>query len=108
MDEVSALTLEGVSGMLRQYLRPDNIEINVVGDFDAVALEGAFLNYMGTIAKRNVPLPLPHVPITFHQPPLSERHQVRVAHCSLDAAGFRWVSLPARSYCTTFHCASCR
>jgi predicted Zn-dependent peptidase len=54
-------------------------QVSLVGDFDPAVAEKAFLEYMGTIPKREGPLPLPHTPITYNTKlSLEERHVVRL------------------------------
>ena len=55
------------------------MQITIVGDFEAEALERHFRDYLGTIAPRAEPLALPHAPIEFTRDmPLPQRHQVRL------------------------------
>ncbi|GIL94695.1 hypothetical protein Vretimale_918 [Volvox reticuliferus] len=74
-EELDALTLDSMKQAVSELLTTGNFEISVVGDFDAAELEALALDYVGTVAPRPAPQPLFVHPITFRNPPLSERHQ---------------------------------
>eukprot|EP00898_Chlorokybus_atmophyticus_P002810 jgi/Chlat1/352/Chrsp10S01473 len=50
--EVAALTLEGVQRAVMEQLVTDNVEIDIVGDFDPAELERCILTYLGTVKPR--------------------------------------------------------
>lgn len=77
-EEIEALTLEGMKRTVEGLLHTANMEINVVGDFDAAELERCLLRYVGTVSPRPAAqcLPITHFPTPFLSPPFDQRHSV--------------------------------
>ena len=48
-EEIEALTLEGCREAVMRQLTTDNLELNVVGDFDPEELEDCLLKFLGTL-----------------------------------------------------------
>ncbi|KAG1670958.1 hypothetical protein FOA52_011393 [Chlamydomonas sp. UWO 241] len=76
--EIDALTLEGMQKSVLSLFHPSNIEIDVVGDFDAAELEACLLKFIGTVSPRDPALvaPITHVTADFLAPPFEQRHSV--------------------------------
>ena len=54
-EEINALTLEGMREAVMNMLHPENVEINITGDFDPAELKKLALMYLGTVAPRPQP-----------------------------------------------------
>ena len=54
-EEINALTLEGMREAVMNMLHPENVEINITGDFNPAELKKLALTYLGTVAPRPQP-----------------------------------------------------
>ncbi len=54
-EEIQALSLDGMRKAVMDMLHPENVEINITGDFDPLELESLVLRYLGTVAPRSTP-----------------------------------------------------
>lgn len=54
-EEIQALSLEGMREAVMAMLHPQNVEINITGDFDPAELESLQLKYLGTVGPRPQP-----------------------------------------------------
>lgn len=77
-EEIEALTLEGMKKAVSRLMHAGNMEVNIVGDFDAKELERCLLRYIGTIAPRPEAEiePIRHFASTILSPPMEKRHTV--------------------------------
>lgn len=62
-EEINALTLEGMRQAVMNMLHPQNVEINITGDFDPTELKKLALMYLGTVSPR------PHPPVVSSRAP---------------------------------------
>ena len=63
LGEINALTLEGMRDTIMAMLHPQNVEINIAGDFEPAELICLQLKYLGTIAPRS------QFPVVSNKPP---------------------------------------
>lgn len=61
-EEINALTLEGMREAVMNMLHPENVEVNITGDFDPAELKKLALMYLGTVSPR------PHPPMVSSRP----------------------------------------
>ncbi|DBA67043.1 TPA: hypothetical protein ACH3X2_001377 [Trebouxia sp. C0005] len=54
-EEIQALSLDGMRKAVMDMLHPENVEVNITGDFDPLELESLVLRYLGTVAPRPTP-----------------------------------------------------
>ncbi|CAG9466529.1 unnamed protein product [Pedinophyceae sp. YPF-701] len=64
-EDVDALQLGKVAAIVTDMLRSNNLEVNIVGDFDEEELEGLLLRFLGTLQ------PTDQVPAWVETPPLA-------------------------------------
>mmetsp|Transcript_1500 Transcript_1500/g.2154 ORF Transcript_1500/g.2154 Transcript_1500/m.2154 type:complete len:1131 (+) Transcript_1500:56-3448(+) len=74
-DVIEALDMETVKEELQKQLCTENLEINIVGDFDEDLLEESVLNHLGAIPKTSKCAPLYQEDIVHIQPDPSRQHQ---------------------------------
>ncbi len=72
LEEIQALSLEGMRNAVMSMLHPENVEINVIGDFDPMELMTLGEKYLGTVAAR------PDPPVVCTDPPLPAQPQTPV------------------------------
>ena len=72
-EELEALDLGHVRDAVMALLHPENLEVNIVGDFEPQELEHLLLNYLGTVAPLAPFTPPVTRPIQLLHPPSQER-----------------------------------
>ena len=72
-EEIDALALPEAREAVMSLLHPRNMEVNIVGDFDAGLLEHMVLRYLGTVSRPPPAQPLASYPVTLQHPPAHER-----------------------------------
>ena len=98
-EEIQALTLEGMRETVMSMLHPENVEINLTGDFDPAEFKELALKYLGTVAPRPQPPVVSNDPVKLLRPETPVRIQWHLKDsderaCALIAgqAPARWFS----------------
>lgn len=77
-EEIEALTLEGMQRAVSRLMHTENMEVNIVGDFNQRELERCLLRYIGTVSPlpESEREPIRHFTTTILSPPFEKRHTV--------------------------------
>lgn len=97
-EEIDALTLEGMRESVMNMLHPENVEINITGDFDPAELKQLALTYLGTVAPRPQPPVVSTRGPQLVQPPAPVRVQWHLKDSDERACAYIAGKAPARWY----------
>jgi zinc protease len=88
--DIQAAKLDDVKSFFKQYYRPNNASLAIVGDFDKTTVKGLVEKYFGTL-KRGPDVP----PVTVTTPPItSERRAVVKDRVQLSRVYMAWLTPP--------------
>lgn len=95
-EEINALTLEGMREAVMNMLHPENVEVNITGDFDPAELKKLALMYLGTVSPRPHPPVVSSRPAQLVQPQAPVRIQWHLKDSDERACAYITGSAPAR------------
>lgn len=72
-EAIEALQLDATQQAVMSMLHPRNLEVSIVGDFDAQLLERLVQRYLGTLTRAPPAQPLPTWPVLLQNPPVHQR-----------------------------------
>jgi len=102
VEDVEALTLEKMRDCIRGQMRPENVEISIVGDLTAAEVEEEVLKYLGTVSPKEPPQGLPQErPLKLANPGPELRHQ-RWHLQDSDERAVAYIAGPAPTKWSTF------
>ena len=97
-EEIQALTLEGMRNAVMSMLHPENVEIDIAGDFEPAELVDLVHKYLGTVGPRSQPPVICTTPPRLVQPQSPVRIQWHLRDSDERACAYITGTAPARWY----------